>query len=187
MEDVNTVPASVTSADAVKALMVLRAEMVQREARMSAAINEQVQALRREVGQFRRDVAGIVDGASANIAHGARDAVSPAAAEYGRVAASASAQMRRTGRMMSMWLATAGTVLMLAMFVAWTVLGYYRRELASMKEELQRYEDAVPVVQAFYASDAVICGGVICAHADPAGARAGEKGQYRAARPRPRP
>ncbi|HEV7269816.1 hypothetical protein [Pseudoxanthomonas sp.] len=185
MEDVNTVPASVTSADAVKALMVLRAEMVQREARMSAAINEQVQALRREVGQFRRDVAGIVD--SANIAHGARGAMSPVAAEYGHAAASAVAHMRRAGRLVWMWLATAGTMLVLAVFVAWTVLGYYRRELASTQEELQRYEDAVPVVQAFYASDAVICGGVICAHADPAGARAGDKGQYRAARPRPRP
>ncbi|KRA55160.1 hypothetical protein ASD77_10265 [Pseudoxanthomonas sp. Root65] len=84
-----------------------------------------------------------------------------------------------------MWLISAGTVLVLVVFAAWAVLGYYRRELASTKEELQRYEDAVPVVQAFYASDAVICGGVICVHADPAGARVGEKGQYRAAKPRP--
>lgn len=187
MEDVNAVPASATSADAIKALTVLRAEMVQREARMSAAINEQVQALRREVGQFRRDVAGIVDGAGASIAQVARDAVSPVATEYSHTVAGASAQMKRAGRMVWMWLAAAATVLVLAVFVAWTVLGYYRRELASTKEELQRYEDAVPVVQAFYASDAVICGGVICAHADPAGARAGDKGQYRAARPRPRP
>jgi len=185
MEDANAVSTNVTSADAIKALMVLRAEMVQREARMSAAINEQVQSLRQEVGQFRRDVAGIVDSASARIAHEAHDAVSPVTAEYGAAVAGASAQIRGAGRMVWMWLISVGTVLVMALFAAWTVLGYYRRELASTKEELQRYEDAVPVVQAFYASDAVICGGVICAHADPAGARVGEKGQYRAAKPRP--
>ena len=187
MEDVNAVTASATSADAIKALMVLRAEMVQREARMSAAINEQVQSLRQEIGQFRRDVAGIVDSAGARITQEARDAVSPVTAEYGAAMAGASAQIRSAGRMVWIWLAAAGTVLVLAVFVAWTVLGYYRRELASTKEELQRYEDAVPVVQAYYASDAVICGGVICAHTDPRGARAGDKGQYRAARPRPQP
>ena len=183
MEDANAVSTNVTS-DAIKALMVLRAEMVQREARMSAAINEQVQSLRQEVGQFRRDVAGIVDSASARIAHEAHDAVSPLTAEYGAAVAGASAQIRGAGRMVWMWLISAGTVLLLVVFAAWTVLDY-RRELASTKEELQRYEDAVPVVQAFYASDAVICVGVICAHADPAGARVGEKGQYRAAKPRP--
>ena len=75
----------------------------------------------------------------------------------------------------------------LVLWMAWTVLGYYRRELAATKDELQRYEDAVPVVQAFYASDAVICGGVICTHADPGGMRVGDKGQYRAARPRRTP
>ncbi|KAF1723970.1 hypothetical protein CSC78_14200 [Pseudoxanthomonas japonensis] len=75
----------------------------------------------------------------------------------------------------------------MVLVVGWTVLGYYRRELAATKEELQRYEDAVPVVQAFYASDAVICGGVICTNGDPGGSRVGDRGQYRAARPRPQP
>ena len=73
------------------------------------------------------------------------------------------------------------------LFVAWSVLGYYRRELAATKEELQRYEDAVPVVEAFYALDVVIFGGVICTNVDPDGSRAGDKGQYRAARKRPAP
>ncbi|MBD9469793.1 hypothetical protein IB230_12125 [Pseudoxanthomonas sp. PXM01] len=75
----------------------------------------------------------------------------------------------------------------MVLLVGWALLGYYRRELTTTKEELQRYEDAVPVVQAFYASDAVICGGVICINGDPSGARAGDKGQYRAAKPRQRP
>ena len=185
MEDVNAVPAS-TPVDAIKALMVLRAEMVQREARMSAAITEQVQSLRQEVGQFRRDVAAVVEGAGTRIAHDAREAVSPVAAEYGRSVSITSAQLRGAGRTVWMWWGAAVAILALVLFVVWIVLGYYRRELASTKEELQRYEDAVPVVQAFYASDAVICGGVICANADPNGPRAGDKGQYRASRPRSR-
>lgn len=183
MEDVNAMPAH-TSENAIKALMMLRAEMVQRESRMSATIAEQVQSLRQEVGQFRRDVAGLVEGAGTRIAQDAREAVSPVTTEYRHAVSAASAQFRSVGRVVRMWLAAAGASLLLVLFVAWTVLGYYRRELAATKEELKRYEDAVPVVQAFYASDAVICGGVICANADPSGSRAGDKGQYRAARKR---
>jgi len=184
MEDVRAVPAA-TPMDAINALMVLRAEMAQREARMSAAITEQVQSLRQEVGQFRRDVAAIVEGAGTRIAQDAREAVLSATAEYGHAVSFTAAQLRGTGRVVWMWFAAAGAILLLVLFVAWTVLGYHRRELADIREELQRYEDAVPVVQAFYASDAVICGGVVCTNADPEGARAGDKGQYRAARQRP--
>lgn len=186
MEDVNAAPAA-TTADAIKALMILRADLVQRETRMSANINEQVQSLRQEVGQFRRDVAAIVEGAGTRIAHDAREAVSPLVAEYGHAVSATSARLRTAGRMMWVWLGAAATILALVLFTAWAVLGYYRRELATTKEQLHRYEDAVPVVQAFYASDAVICGNLICANTDPAGQRAGDKGQYRAARPRPQP
>jgi len=184
MEDVSTVPAT-TSADAIKALMMLRAEMVQREVRMSAAINEQVQALRQEVGQFRRDVAAVVDGAGVRIAQDAREAVFPVATEYGQAVSVTTAQLRGAGRTVWMWLGATVTILVLVLFVVWAILGYYRRELAATKDELQRYEDAVPVVQAFYASDAMICGGVICTNVDPDGSRVGDKGQYRAAKQRP--
>lgn len=183
MEDINTAP-SATSADAIKALMLLRAEMVQREARMSMAIGEQVQALRQEVGQFRRNVAAIIDGAGTRIAEDAREAVSPVAMEYGRAVSGASTQLRTACKVVWVWLGAAAGILVLVLVAGWMVVGYYGRELAATKEELQRYEDAVPVVQAFYASDAIVCGGLICTNADPRGARAGDKGQYRAARKR---
>ena len=151
---------------------------------MSAAIGEQVQALRQEVGQFRRDVAAIVDGAGARIAEDAREAVSPVVAEHSRAVSRASTQLRSAGKLAWIWLGPAAGILVLVLVVGWMVVGYYGRELAATKEELQRYEDAVPVVQAFYASDAIVCGGVICTNVDPSGARAGDKGQYRAARKR---
>lgn len=184
MEDIHGMPAAAMPTEAIKALMTLRAEMVQREARMSATINEHVQSLRQEAGQFRRDLLAIVEGAGTRIAQDAREAVSPVAAEYSHAVFATSAQLRRVYGVVWLWFVAIGTTLLLVLLVAWMVLGYYRRELSAAKEELQRYEDAIPVVQAFYASDAVICGGVICTHADPGGMRAGDKGQYRAARAR---
>jgi hypothetical protein len=69
--------------------------------------------------------------------------------------------------------------------VSWGVLGYFRHQLAAAQEEYQRYDNAAAIAQAFYASDAMICGGRICANEDPSGQRAGDKRQYRQARPRP--
>ena len=184
MEDLNAVGVTAMPVDAIKALMMLRADLVQREARMSAAISEQVQSLRQETGTFRRELVAMVEGAGVRIAQDTCEAMSPVAAEYGQAASVASGQLRSVGRTAWLWLGIVGVTLLLALFVAWAVLGYYRRELAATKEELQRHEDAVPVVQAFYASDAVICGDVICANVDPTGQRVGEKGQYRAVKVR---
>ncbi|RMH94564.1 hypothetical protein EBB59_01720 [Lysobacter pythonis] len=85
-----------------------------------------------------------------------------------------------------MWFAAAGTILLLVLLVGWAVLGYYHRELSAAKEELQRYENAIPILQAYYASDAVICGGRVCTNTDPNGQRTGDKRQYRQAKPRPK-
>lgn len=173
--------------DAVKALLVLRAEMAQREARMSASFSEQMHSLQQEVSKFRMDIAGIVGGASSQIAKEAKNAVSPVAAEYGRAISNTSAHLQSASRTVWMWFGAAGSILLLVLLVGWAVLGYYRRELAAAQEELDRYEDAVPVVQAFVASDAVLCGGRICVNVDPNGSPEGDKRQYRQARSRPQP
>ena len=49
-----------------------------------------------------------------------------------------------------------------------------------------RYEDAIPVLEAYYASDVVICGDRVCANIDPKGQRTGDKRQYVQVQPRPR-
>lgn len=170
--------------DAVKAILMLRSEMAQREVRMSASFNQQVQSLRQEVSQFRSDITGIVSGASSQIAKEAKDAVSPVAAQYGRAISATSAHLQGASKTVWLWFGAAGTILLLVLLVGWVVLGYYRRELAGAKEELQRYDDAVPVVRAFYASDAVICGDRVCINVDPNGQRPGDKHQYRQAKPR---
>ena len=53
---------------AIKAILMLRSEMAQREAQMSASFSQQIQSLQQQVSQFRHEVAGIVSGASARIA-----------------------------------------------------------------------------------------------------------------------
>lgn len=171
---------------AIKAILMLRSEMAQREAQMSASFSKQIQSLQQQVSQFRHEVTGIVSGASARIATEAKEAVSPVAREYDRAVSAASAQLHGAGKTVWMWFAAAAAILLLALLVAWVVLGYYRRELSTVKEELQRYEDAIPVLEAYYASDVVICGDRVCANIDPKGQRSGDKRQYVQVQPRRR-
>lgn len=171
--------------NAIKAILMLRSEMAQREARMSASFSQQIQSLQQQVGQFRQEVKGIVSGASAQIATEAKDAVSPVAREYDRAVSATSAHLHGASRTVWMWFAAAAAILLLVLLVGWAVLGYYRRELADVKEQLERYDNAIPVLQAYYASDAVICGNRVCTNVDPNGQRAGDKRQYRQAKPRP--
>lgn len=169
---------------AAKALMLLHSEMAQRETRLSASFNQQAQSLRQEVLQFRSDIAGIAGGASTQIAKEAKNAASLAAAQYDRDVSAFSAQLHRANKMAWMWSGAAGAILLLVLFVGWVVLGYYRRELSAAKAELQRYEDAIPVVRAFHASDARLCEERICINVDPNGRRLGDQRQYRQAKPR---
>lgn len=176
-----------SSQQAAKALLTLRTEMVQREQGIREAFSQELQALRHEVSVSRGEIAAIVAGAKERIAEEARQAVAPVAAEYDREVSATSARLQRAGRAVWLWFGAAGTILLLVLLVGGVVLGHYRRELAAAKEDLQRYEDAIPVLQAYYASDAVICGGRVCVDPDPEGQRAGDKRQYRQARPRPQP
>ncbi|WP_235577904.1 hypothetical protein [Pseudoxanthomonas sp. Root630] len=185
MENRESAAAQATLEHTAKAALALLSEISQRGARIDASVNQQVQSLKQEVGQFRRDVASIVDGAGARIANDARDAMSPLAVEHGRAVSAASARLKESGRIVWVWFGASSLLLGLALLAGWAVLGYYRRELAAVQDELHRYEDAVPVVQAFYASDAVLCGGRICSNEDPKGQRVGDKRQYRQAKPRP--
>lgn len=170
---------------AARALMLLRAEMSQREARMSAALEEQTRSLQQATDRFRADIAGLVDKAGAQIAQEAKHALVPATAQYQNAVSSTTARLHATGKTIWLWFGIVSATLLLVLLVAWSVLGYYRRELGTTKAELQRYENAASVVQAFDASDAILCGGRVCANAEPKGKRYGDKGQYRQVRPRP--
>ncbi|MDO5691427.1 MAG: hypothetical protein Q4G70_02965 [Pseudomonadota bacterium] len=169
----------------LKLQSALIAKFEQREMRMQAAFDQRMQALQREVAQAHRRVDGIVGEAGAQIAKEAKDAVAPVAAQYDREVSTTSAQLKKANKTVWMWFGAAGAILLLVLLVGWAVLGYYRRELVIVKDELSRYENAIPVLQAYYASDVAICGGRVCVNVDPGGQRAGNERQYRQARPRP--
>ncbi|WP_293714364.1 hypothetical protein [Stenotrophomonas sp. UBA7606] len=165
----------------VKLQAALMAKFEQREERMQASFEQRMQTLQTELVQLHQKVGGIVGNASSQIAEDARSAVGPVAAQYERDISAATA---RASRSAWLWLATGISTILLAILACWAVMGYYRRELASVQEALNRYDDAIPVLQAYYASDAVLCGGRVCVNVDPNGQHAGDKRQYRQAKPR---
>lgn len=170
--------------EVARLLTALVAKFEQREARMQAAVDQKLQKLESEVDQLHQRISGIVNGAQARITEEAKVAMGPVASEYGRAVAGTSAQLRGASR--TVWTWYGGLVMLAVLFFAigWGVLGYYRRELAQIQDELARYENAVPVVQAFYASDATLCDGRICVNVDRNGKRSGDKQQYLPAKPR---
>ncbi|MCF7221614.1 hypothetical protein [Marilutibacter chinensis] len=171
--------------EVTRLLSALVAKFEQREARMQAAIDQKLQTLQNEVAQVDQRVNGIVSGARTRITEEAKAAFAPMADEYNRAVSTTSLQLRGASKTVWTWYSGIAVLAILILVVGWAVLGYYRRELAATKEELQRYENAVPVVQAFVASDAIVCDGRICINADPNGRPQGDKRQYRQARPRP--
>ena len=62
--------------------------------------------------------------------------------------------------------------------LAWGVLGYYQRELDTARQALSRHDNALPVLQAFQASDASLCDGHLCINADATAPRYGQNKQY---------
>ena len=169
----------------VKLQAGLLAKFEQRDAQLNAAVHQRMAAMQSEAQQLQRRVEGIVSGASSHIAEQAKVAVAPATAEVDRATAAFARQLQGAGRTLWTWYAGLAVLALLLAAVAWAVLRYYRRELRTVKDELGRYKNAIPVLQAYYASDVAICGGRVCVNVDPDGQRAGDRQQYRQARPRP--
>lgn len=187
MQEDNTASAQAALTEAAKAVLLMIATMDQRETRMHDRFDKELLALRNEVAQVRVEVAAIVHRASTQIAEDAKQAISPATASYDRAVSAASAQLNNASKTVWLWFASAGAVVLLSLFVGWLVVGFYRHELADVSEQLQNHKDALPVLQAFYASDAIVCGDRVCVNSDPNGQRFGDKHQYHQARPRSQP
>lgn len=170
---------------AIKTLLVLRTEMAQRESNAHPAMEQASRVLRDTVAQMRQDVAAISQDASARMGHEAQQAVAPAAQHIERAVQVASDRLQSVNRTVWMWFAAAACLLMLIVLLGWMALGYYRSELDNAQAELARHESALTVVQAFYRSDAVLCGDRICVNIEPKAQRVGDNGQYRLARERP--
>ena len=169
----------------LKLLSALTAQFEQRESRMQSAFDKSMATLRNEVTELHRRIDHIVSTANTRITEEARDAMAPATAKYGETVSTVSKQLHNVSKTVWAWYGGLAILAVLFLAISWGVLGYFRHELALAKEGYQRYDNAATIVQAFYASDAVICGGRICSNEDPNGQHAGDKLQYRQAKLRP--
>lgn len=113
-----------------------------------------------------------------------RLALAPAAMKYSRTVENTCTRLHAAQKTISLAFALAGAASLLFLLVGWLTLGYYRRELGAVQTELQRHEQAIPILQAYAASDAMLCDGRICVNIDPAARPHGEKRRYRPAKPR---
>ena len=114
----------------------------------------------------------------------AQSALAPAAIRYDRAVESACMKLQAAQRTVSVAFALAGSSLLLFLILGWLLLGYYRRELQTVQSELQRHEQAIPILQAYAASDAMLCDGHLCVNTDATAPARGDKRQYRPAKPR---
>lgn len=168
--------------DVLRATCTLLARIEQRDAQMQAAFDRTLQAVGNDAAQVHQRLDVVVRGARTRISAEARAALDPVAAECGRAMNAASTQLQAAARTVWTWYAgLVGLGLLLAV-IAWGVLGYYQRELERARDELARYDNAIPVLRAFRASDAIVCGGRICVDVDKGAHRHGDRQQYAPAR-----
>ena len=111
-------------------------------------------------------------------------ALAPAAIKYSQAVDKTCTRLHATQKMISTVFSLAGGALLLFLLVGWLTVGYYRRELDIVQTELQRHKQAMPILQAYAASDVMLCDGRICVNIDPAARAHGEKRRYRPAKRR---
>lgn len=166
----------------LKLQSALLAKFEQREVSLQTSIDQHMRTLQDRVTRVGHQIETIVSSATSKVADDAQKTFAPIAASFNR---DASARLHAISRTLSLWCGAAVLIVVLTLLCGWTVLSHYRHELAATREELQRHEDAIPVLQAYAASDATVCGGRICVNIEAETARLSDKHKYRRARPRP--
>lgn len=154
----------------------LLAKAEERERNMQAEFSRRMQSMEKEVRLAQSGIHDLVNGASFRIIDEAGKAFRPLVARYDFEASAATTKLRMASRIVWLWFGGALSILLLTFAVGWISVNHDQREIAAASDKLQRYENAVTIVDAFYASDAVVCGDPgaprICANIDPNGARA---------------
>ncbi|WP_057665508.1 hypothetical protein [Stenotrophomonas koreensis] len=162
----------------LQALALMLAKLEQRETQLHTSLEHKAQSAHRELQQLQLRLAGMVGNAQAAIAEQASVAMIPIARECVRRTTEVTTQLRRTSSIIWGWyIGLVGLGLLLGLLL-WAVLGYYQRELEAARQELARHDNALPVLQAFQASDASVCDGHLCIRADGTAPRYGQERQY---------
>jgi hypothetical protein len=148
--------------NSIRLQAALMAKLEQRDSQMADRFSHQMQTLHEQ----------------------AQLALAPAALKYDHAIESTCAKLRSAQRSISIAFSLVGGALLLFLLVGWLVLGYYRRELDTVQTELHRHEQAIPILQAYAASDAMLCDGRLCVNTNHSAPALGGKRQYRPAKPR---
>lgn len=164
--------------DLLQALALMLARMEQRESQLHASLQNTAQSAHNELQQLQHRLANCVGNTQNAISQQAAAVMAPVTTECSRTVADMTTQLRKASRIVWAWyLALAGLALILAM-LGGGVLGYYQRELAAARDALAQHDNALPVLQAYQASDASLCDGHLCIHADATAPRYGQNKQY---------
>lgn len=162
----------------LRALALMLARMEQREAQLHASLDNKAQSAHSELQQLQHRLAAIAGNAQAAISQQATAAIAPVSAQCNRAVTDLTGQLRCASRIVWGWyMGLLGLGLLLGL-LAWGVLGYYQRELDTARQTLAQHDNALPVLQAFQASDASLCDGHLCIHADTTAPRYGQNKQY---------
>ena len=164
--------------DVLRALALMLARMEQREAQLHASLDNKVQSAHGELQQLQHRLAAIAGSAQATISQQATASLAPVSAQCSRAVTEMAGRLHHASRIVWGWyIGLLGLGLLLGV-LAWGVLGYYQRELDAARQALARHDNALPVLQAFQASDARLCDGHLCIHADATAPRYGDNKQY---------
>ena len=162
----------------LRALALMLARMEQREAQLHASLDNKAHSAHSELQQLQHRLAAIAGSAQATISEQAAAAIAPVSMQCSRAVTELAGQLRQASRIVWGWYIGLLALGLLLGLLAWGVLGYYQRELDAARQALARHDNALPVLQAFQASDASLCDGHLCIHADTTAPRYGQNRQY---------
>lgn len=148
--------------EAVKALLMLRSDIIEHGRKIEHKINEQQRALSNESEQFRHQINGIVREAGQGIDKAAKQSLDSVNQDYRRAVDDITGKVANADRVIKKW-QIGGGVFLLCALIAMSVLMYFlSSSLSEKKAELQNYENALEVAKAYTNSDAYICGNRLC-------------------------
>lgn len=148
--------------EAVKALLMLRSDIIEHGRKIEYKINEQHRALSNESERFRYQINGIVREAGQGIDKAAKQSLDSVNEDYRRAVDDMTEKVANADRIIKKWQIGGGVFLLCAAITMCALMYFLSSSLLKKKAELQNYENAVEVAKAYTNSDAYICGNRLC-------------------------
>lgn len=138
---------------AIQSLMVLSAEMSEREQRIAEMLIQNSNQIRHELHQESTQF-------SKHLMDETKRVLPPLVQEYDRIVSPVFEKVKQTHRTVNFWIMGIIGVFIALGIMSWFLVWQY-------KNEFMRYKNSVEIVRAFNASDAVVCDGRICIKTEP--------------------